>query len=113
VSREARGTAGWWRGGMRWVVVSIVFVAVLALGAGLAEAGSYTAWYCRDGAHRGIGFRDWAQEISGVGYVATTTVACPVGGDGGSFGPHVAGLWQRPKPGQRRLLDHGAARRPL
>lgn len=89
MSREARGTAGWWRGGMRWVVVSIVFVAVLALGAGLAEAGSYTAWYCRDGAHRGIGFRDWAQEISGVGYVATTTVACPVGGDGGSFGPHV------------------------
>jgi hypothetical protein len=66
-----------------------VFVAALALGTEVAQAGSYTAWYCRDGGHRGIGFRDWSQEISGVGYVATTTVACPVGGDGGSFGPHV------------------------
>jgi len=89
VSPESAKTAATWRGHVRSVVVSTVCVVVMAGATGVAEAGSYTAWYCRDAAHRGIGFRDWSEEISGVGYVATTTIACPVGGDGGSFGPQV------------------------
>lgn len=89
MSRESRRASGWRRVEWRWLAVSLVLVSLAGVGAGPAEAGSYTAWYCRDGASRGIGLRDWSQEISGVGYVTTSPVSCPVDGDGGSFGALV------------------------
>jgi hypothetical protein len=88
VSREPSKTSGRRRRHVRWLVAGAVFT-VLGMGAGPAEAGRYTAWYCRDSGDHGIGLRDWSQERSGVGYVNTGTVSCPVGADGGSFGPLV------------------------
>jgi hypothetical protein len=86
---EPRSTSGWRRLDVRWLAMSLVLFGVLASGAEPAEAGTYTAWYCRDASSRGVGLRDWTQEISGIGYVTTSNVSCPVGGDGGSFGPLV------------------------
>jgi hypothetical protein len=44
-----------------------------------ASAGSYTVWYCRDGAGHGVtgAERDWSRAFSGAGYEATPVVTCP------------------------------------
>lgn len=89
MSRESRSTSGWRRRDLRWAAASAFLVAVLGPWAGPAHAGSYTAWYCVDGAGRGTGLRDWFQERSGVGYVTTSMVGCSAGGDAGSFGAIV------------------------
>jgi hypothetical protein len=62
----------------------------IGLGAENAKAGTYTAWYCSDAANRGIELRDWFQDRSGVGYITTSMINCPVGGDGGEFGALVS-----------------------
>jgi hypothetical protein len=89
VSRDSRGTSRWQRLDLRWLAISIVLLGALGASAGSAKAGSYTAWYCLNGSGRGTGLRDWFQERSGVGYVTTSMIACPVGGDAGSFGAIV------------------------
>jgi hypothetical protein len=44
-----------------------------------ASAGSYTVWYCRDGAGHGVtgAERDWSRAFSGAAYEATAVVTCP------------------------------------
>jgi hypothetical protein len=77
---------GWLRGRQTWAVL-IVSAALLA-SASAANAGTYTTWYCRDGAGRGIGLRDWSRALVGVGYTTSSFVNCPDGAPG-SFGPEV------------------------
>jgi hypothetical protein len=71
------------------LALTAALLGALGASAGPARAGSYTAWYCLNGSGRGTGLRDWFQDRSGVGYATTSTIACPVGGDTGSFGAIV------------------------
>ena len=62
----------------------LLLVAAAATGSGAlipdpASAGTYTVWYCRDSADRGItgAERDWSRGFSGAGYAPDVIVTCP------------------------------------
>ena len=58
------------------MLVALTATELVTAGAGAA---TYTVWYCRDGAGRGItgAERDWSRGFAGTGYEASPVVTCP------------------------------------
>ena len=60
-------------------LVGVLVVLGAATVTGPAVAGTYSVWYCRDGADRGISGaeRDWSHGFGGADYAAEVIVTCP------------------------------------